>query len=502
MKTIKQFALVFMTIVVLTTIMSCEKSNKQDPEPPVPSEQIIFNNNEIGSGVQEFEIKESHTIKKGVYVMKGWIYVTNGATLTIESGTVIKGDKETKAALIVEMGGKIVAQGTDDAPIVFTSNQPAGSRKPGDWGGIIICGKARNNKTEMIIEGGPRSKHGGDNDADNSGVLSYVRIEFAGYPFKTDQEINGLTMGSVGNGTKIDHVQVSYSNDDSYEWFGGTVDAKYLIAYHGWDDDFDTDNGFRGRIQFALGIRNPKIADKSNSNGFESDNNSDGTTQSPITKPVFSNMTIVGPVGQDPLFVNTTSYIDGASYNPANGSKLGQFQSALQIRRSSNLNCYNSVAFGYLVGIMICNDKGSQTQGAANAGSINLKNLILAGMTILGSDKDASFKDSLSVDATTFDKTAPESFSSGFFKKSTNGNVNYASIADIKISQPNSLIAGANWGPAAGSPLTNKSNLFTDANVADAFFDKVNFIGAFRSDASVDNWTSKWANFNPQNTSY
>lgn len=492
--------MVFLTAAVIT---SCDK-NDDTPEvtPPSADEQIIFNTNEIGNGDQEFEITQDHTIKKGVYVLKGWVYITSGSTLTIEAGTVIKGDKATKAAIVVERGGKIIAQGTVDSPIVFTSNQPAGSRKPGDWGGIIICGKATNNKTEMIIEGGPRSKHGGDDDADNSGILSYVRIEFAGYPLKTDQEINGLTMGSVGNGTKIDHVQVSYSNDDSFEWFGGTVNAKYLIAYYGWDDDFDTDNGYRGRVQFCLGIRNPKIADKSNSNSFESDNNADGTTQVPVTKPVFSNITLIGPIGQDPLFVNTTSYIDGGSYNPANGSKLGQFQSAMQIRRSSNLNCYNSVAIGYPVALLICNDKGSQTQNAATAGDINLKNIIFAGMTILGSDKDASFKDSLSVDASTFDKTAPESFSSTFFKKSTNGNTSYATIADLMIMQPNSLINGANWGPTAASPLVNRSNLFNDANVNVTFFDKVNFIGAFRSDTYVDNWTAKWANFNPQATAY
>ena len=254
----------------------------------------------------------------------------------------------------------------------------------------------------MIIEGGPRSKHGGNDDADNSGVLSYVRIEFAGYPFKADQEINGLTLGSVGSGTKIDHIQVSYSNDDSFEWFGGTVNAKYLISYHGWDDDFDTDSGFRGNIQFGLIVRNPKIADKSISNGFESDNNSDAPNQLPITRPVFSNITLIGATGQDPQFLNTTAYIDGGVYNPNNGSKLGQHQAGIQIRRGSNLHIYNSVISGFPVGLMICNDKGSQTQSAASDGRIGFKNNIIAQAGILGSDKDASFKDSLSANSSTF----------------------------------------------------------------------------------------------------
>jgi len=497
----KRVVYAIMTAVVLINLASCEK-NPVPPVPPVETEQLIFNTNEIGSGIQEFEVKTNHTIKKGVYVLKGWVYITDGATLTIEAGTVIKGDKDTKAAIIVERGGKIIAQGTEDLPIVFTSNQPASSRKPGDWGGIVICGKASNNKTEMIIEGGPRSKHGGNDDTDNSGVLSYVRIEFAGYPFKTDQEINGLTMGSVGSGTRLDHIQVSYSNDDSFEWFGGTASAKYIVSYYGWDDDFDTDAGFRGNIQFGLAVRDPRIADKSISNGFESDNNSDAPNQLPITKPVFSNMTFVGPIGQDPQFENTTSYITGGNNNPNNGSKLGQHQAAMQIRRGSNLNCYNSLAFGYPVGIAICNDKGSQTQSAATNGNLNIKNVIFAQMGILGSDKDGSFKDSLSINASTFDKTAAESFSSSFFKKAGNSNTVYSNIANLSLKQPNSLSAGASWGPSAGSPLTGKVNLFTDANVSGSFFDKVNFIGAFRSDLSTDNWTAKWTNFNPQTTIY
>ncbi len=491
--------LLMLTIAVSILLVSCDKDDK-----PVEdnTDDVVFAGNQIGNGEQEFEIKSSYTLKKGTYLLKGWVYVTDGATLTIEPGTVIKGDKETKAALIVERGGRIMAEGTKTQPIVFTSNQGAGLRKPGDWGGVIICGRATNNKTEMIIEGGPRSSHGGTQDSDNSGILSYVRIEFAGYPFKTDQEINGLTLGSVGSGTRIDHIQVSYSNDDSFEWFGGMVDAKYLIAYHGWDDDFDTDNGYRGKIQYGLIVRNPRIADKSSSNGLESDNNAEGTTQQPVTKPVFSNITFIGPAAQDNLFENTTAYITGGNYYPGNGSKLGQFQSAIQIRRSSNLNCYNSVAVGYPVGLLICNDKGSLTQSSATSGTINLKNNVFAGMGILGSDKDASFKDSLSINASTFDKSAKESFSSAYFKNSGNSNIVYPLYTAVMLSQPSSLVSSPNWGPLTGSPLTGKSNLFVDENLSSSFFDKVTFIGAFRSSVSADDWTAGWANFNPQYTAY
>ena len=265
------------------------------------SSSLVFDGNVIGNGDQEFVFSGKETLAQGTYLLKGWVYIADGAELTIEPGTIIKGDKQTKAALIVEPGGKLYAQGTADKPIVFTSEEAKGNRRPGDWGGLIICGNARNNQGQMQIEGGPRTKHGGSNDADNSGIISYVRVEFAGYPFERDKEINGVTFGSVGNGTQIDHVQVSYCNDDSYEWFGGTVNAKYLVAYKGWDDEFDTDNGFSGKVQFCLSVRDSRIADTSQSNGFESDNCADGAAIDPYTTATFSNITFHRHVQQHHL---------------------------------------------------------------------------------------------------------------------------------------------------------------------------------------------------------
>ena len=379
MKTVKYLAMA--SIMALATCMTACSSDNDEPgqtpvEPEVPEvkytwstdgglkacDHLLFSvtdnsenaeGTQIGNGDAEFVFTGKQTLKKGTYLLKGWVYIANGAELTIEPGTIIKGDKQTKASLICERGGKLIARGSASGPIVFTSEEAAGSRKPGDWGGLIICGKARNNQTEMQIEGGPRTKHGGNDDADNSGVLSYVRIEFAGYPFQTDQEINGLTLGSVGSGTQIDHVQVSYTNDDSYEWFGGTVNCKYLVAYHGWDDDFDTDNGYSGTVQYGLTVRDAKIADKSQSNGFESDNNAGGSDVSPYTTATFSNITIVGPKAQTGVkFENTTDFITGGKMNPNNGSALGKFQSAMQIRRSSRLNIINSVALGWPIGLI------------------------------------------------------------------------------------------------------------------------------------------------------
>ena len=234
--------------------------------------------------------------KDNIYLLSGFVYVNNGATLTIEPGTLIKGDKFTKGALIVSRGAKLMADGTVTEPIVFTSNGPAGFRTYGDWGGIILLGKASINQPggEAIIEGGVddglgNGTYGGGltpDDNDNSGIVRYVRIEYPGIAFTSNNEINGLTCGGIGSGTILEHIQVSYSGDDAFEFFGGTVNAKHLIAFRALDDDFDTDNGYRGKLQFLYSLRDPNVADISSSNGFESDNDATGSTNTPVTHPI------------------------------------------------------------------------------------------------------------------------------------------------------------------------------------------------------------------------
>jgi hypothetical protein len=427
----------------------------------------------IGNGDKEFVFTGKQTLKKGTYELKGWVYIADGAQLTIEPGTIIKGDKQTQATVIAEPGGKLIAQGTATSPIVFTSEQAKGSRKPGDWGGVILCGKAPNNNGVLgqQIEGGPRTKHGGTDAADNSGVLEYVRIEFAGYPFQKDQEINGLTLGSVGSGTKIDHVQVSYSNDDSYEWFGGTVNCDHLIAFRGWDDDFDTDNGFSGKVSYGLSVRDSKIADASQSNGFESDNNASGDAVEPYTTAQFSYMTLLGPKTFDANFTNAADYITGGGMNPGNGSSMGKFQAAMHIRRNSRLNCTNSVFIGWPIGIILDNEKGD-TQGAATKGLLKLNNLYFAGMTIVGSDFNKIYKDGLYNYTTKTTDASQPSFSSTFFKLAANNNT----ISDW---------TAMTWSGIASIIAANQAVSKT--------------AGAF---ADGNDWTAGWANFDPENTDY
>lgn len=306
-----------------------------------------------------------------VYLLQGQIFVKNGATLTIEPGTIILGDKNSSGAgLFVTQGSKLNANGTAAQPIVFTSNQPAGQRSVGDWGGIVLMGRASNNNSGGIanIEGFAASadtQYGGGvtpDDNDNSGVLKYVRIEFGGYVYQPNKEINGLTMGAVGRGTTIDNVQVSFANDDAFEWFGGTVNCRHLVSYRNLDDDFDTDNGYNGKVQFGLVVRDPDLADNpsvSTSEGFESDNDPSGTAATPQTSAIFSNITLVGP-----LRGNTSNVV-------ATG-----FRRSARIRRNSALKIYNSVFTDFLRGVHI---DGAACEGNATNNVIKFRNNLIAG---------------------------------------------------------------------------------------------------------------------------
>jgi len=329
----------------------------------------------------------SNTTWSGIVQIVNNIAVTNNAVLTIQPGTVIRGDKATKSCLIITKGAKIMAQGTAANPIVFTSNESVASgRSGGDWGGLIIlgngiintacatCGTAPNtNFIEGFTSTFPEISYGGNNNADNSGVLSYVRVEFAGVALSAtpNSEINGLTMGGVGSGTQIDHVQVSFSGDDSFEWFGGAVDAKYLVCFRGLDDDFDTDFGYQGRVQFGLVIKDKDISDAAgDSNGFESDNFNPGLGRLPLTKAVFSNITCIGPKR------------DGSVGLPA-GEK---FERGIFTRRNTSISIYNSLFTGW--------EKGWDLNGSTTADnflgavdSARVQNIVLSadmGINLLG----------------------------------------------------------------------------------------------------------------------
>jgi hypothetical protein len=295
----------------------------------------------------------TNTTWSGVVKLMNKVYVKNNATLTIAPGTIIRGDKQTQGTLIITRGAKIIADGTAANPIVFTSNEAVGARNEGDWGGLVILGLAKNNQPGGVafIEGivpTTDSQFGGNFDNDNSGILRYVRVEFAGIALEPNKEINGITFGSVGNLTTVDYVQVTLSGDDSFEWFGGTVNCKHLIAYRGLDDDFDCDFGYRGKVQFALSIRDKDLYDApGDSNAFECDNDAAGSTAQPKTRPVFSNVTLVGAKGN-----GTTALPTGE-----------KFEKAFRLRRNSAVSVLNSLVTGW--------EKGLSIEGAPVVANVN-----------------------------------------------------------------------------------------------------------------------------------
>ena len=446
----------------LFTFSACKKCDKNDPN----SDCYVAPAVAKGNAVLEGEIKGVRNLSKDtVYLLKGFVYVVDGATLNIPAGTLIKGDKDSKATLVIERGGKMMAQGTKDNPIVFTSAQPKGQRDYGDWGGIVICGKGKINVSggEAKIEGGPRSFYGGQNDNDNSGTMTYCRIEFCGIEYQVDNEINGLTMGGVGSGTTIHHIQVSYSGDDSFEFFGGSVNCKYLVAFRGWDDEFDTDNGFSGKLQFLVSIRDKNVADKSLSNGFESDNDSQGSNNTPFTSPTFSNVSIFGPID--------------LSHTPTGGN--GDFQAAMHLRRNTQLKVYNSVFAGFPFGLFIENGGRGDAQGNAESGKLIVKNCILAGMK--QNFKEDSHSSAISA-----------TFNQDYFNRAGGNNQTLTSANDLKIGSL--TLNSPNFLPQSSSPLLSGANF----DGLDTYFERVNFIGAF----GTTDWTAGWCNFNPQNTDY
>ncbi len=399
------------------------------------------------------------------YLIKGKVYVNAPAKLTIPAGTLLLGDKDSDGTLIINRGASIDAQGTASNPIIMTSAAPKGFRNRGDWGGLVILGKAYNsNNGSATIEGitasagsengvyGPGAGSAADND--NSGILKYVRIEFAGIALSQDNELNSLTLGSVGSATTIDHIMVSYGNDDAYEWFGGSVNHKYLIAYSTIDDDFDTDRGYNGKVQYALVVRDPAIADFSGSRAWESSSNNNATAPtvggtSRHSAPKFSNVTVLGP-----LLFRASANINGF------------YRAALEINSNSAIQVYNSIITGF-----------PNSTNFATAGSTVTSNVFAANAT-----------------QTAAGAAAPGTFATD--------NTLEASVTAIFGAFPSgSLYTFENFPKfqAATSPyLTGATNLS-----ADAFFENVAYKGAFGTASGADwNYAAGWVNFDPNNADY
>lgn len=418
-----------------------------------------------------------------IYTLEGYVFVKNNATLTIQPGTIIKGKYGTKATLIITRNAKINAIGTPTKPIVFTSEKAIGERQKGDWGGVVILGKAIINRPtdcttcpgsavaanepgiQNAVEGdldnaNGDALYGGLDNNHNSGTLKYVRIEFAGTVITPGNEINGITFGGVGSGTTLEYIQVSFADDDGFEWFGGTVNAKYLISFRNVDDDFDTDFGYSGNVQFGIALRDSNLYDIGSgptTNGFESDNDGSGSEATPYTAGVFSNMTIIGPL--------------------ANGKPLGysnSFQNGARIRRNSQMSLFNSIIMGFPDGVFI---DGARSGNKFANDTLLFKNNLLAGN--LRAINNSS---------------SPANLARTILFQNDNDSVlsaNGVLVNPFNYTNPDFMLA-------TSSPASMGAS-FTGNLISNSFFTQTSYKGAV---GNTNNWLANWANFDPQNTDY
>jgi hypothetical protein len=412
-----------------------------------------------------------------MYLLKGQVFVNSGQTLTIEPGTIIAGDKATKGTLIISKGGKINAIGTKDKPIVMTSALDAGLRDRGDWGGLIILGNANVNQVGPAIEGVTPAVTFGttDNtaqDTESSGTLKYVRVEFAGIELTPNNETNSITMGAVGSGTVMEYCQVTFGGDDGFEWFGGTINAKYLISVGSWDDCFDVDFGYSGNVQYGLSVRYPSFADQSGSNAFECDNGPNDNDVKPYTTGTFSNITCIGHRG-------TTGNSSNANY-----------QHAMDLRRRTAVSIVNSVFIGWDRGLRF-NQPSVLAQYQSGTGLLynnvlvtpSGANQFLGGTGVNAADVAAYWNANNTVISSnpTVENVAALGLKNDFFFDRRD-NRNYGSNPDFKL--------------AAGT--LNTASKFDKPKFDEAgrraFFTASTFIGAF---GSAEDWTDGWAEFNP-----
>lgn len=485
----KKYMLSIASVLTLVTF-SCRKIETDGEK-----EIVVINGGGSGSATGKRvelagRITRDTILRKGdENILKGKVYIAGGATLTVEAGAVVKGSftGSDVAVLVITRGSKIMARGTAIEPIVFTSASP--NPQSGDWGGIVILGKANvntsfNGKQGLFQVEGEVDNAQGDGlagygdltpatpvDNDNSGVLSFIRIEYAGYAFQPDKEVNSLTFAAVGSGTTVDHIQVSYAKDDAYEWFGGTVNAKYLIAWKTQDDDFDTDNGFSGKVQFGLAIRDSAIADISNSEAFESDNNATGSAVTPKTSAIFSNITAIGP--------RATSTNIGSTF----------FRGGAHIRRNSGISIFNAIIMGWPRGLEIDAALGNVPANIEDS-TARFRNITLAGngspLFYSGSAGGANINNLASF--------------TGWFTNAWYNNDILANSSDARLIQPFNYSA-PDPTPFAGSNGNQKilnGGSFTDAKFAgDTFFEKnITFRGAVAPAGELSTWWKGWTKFN------
>ena len=332
-------------IVAMVGFSSCNKTNEAiAPESIETRAKEVVTLSGILSGTDQL-----NWTKDKIYRLDGKVYVQKGDILKIQEGTEVRGvfkeDPYSASALIVVSGAQIEAIGTPTEPIVMTAE----NGKKGGWGGIVILGNAPINQKERqviegidptitVIPGNIDVTYGGSNAADNSGTLKYVRVEYAGAEVKPTKELNAFTFGGVGNKTTLSHLQAYHGADDGFEFFGGTVNADHLVATAVDDDSFDFDFGYTGTVEFSVATINKSMSYSSDPNGIECDNDGDSSSNTPFTRPVLKNLTIVGT--KDGIVAG-----GGDKNNPLH------LKAGAHFRRNTQFELYNSVICGFPKGI-------------------------------------------------------------------------------------------------------------------------------------------------------
>jgi hypothetical protein len=375
----------------------------------------------------------------GVFVGDDTSPTAAPTTLTIEPGTTIYGDTATLSFLLVTRGSKIIADGTAEAPIVFTSAKDVGSRARGDWGGLVVNGQAPVNGCSgdpctLLGEAGTGT-YGGSDANDDSGVLRYVRVEFGGALIDDENELNGFAFQGVGAGTTIEHVQAHMCSDDCVEFFGGTANASHVVCTGIGDDNLDWTFGWTGHVQFLVGQQHGDAG----GNGIEADNNESNHMLTPTSRPILSNVTLIGSGGAN--------------------SGLG-----VLLRRGTQVELHNSVVMGFGEA---CFDMDDDATFAAA-----VQDGALTGDTII---KHTVF----SCDTLTDDAAEDPYALSEMLLTLNDGNA----VADPKLTNTSSLEA-PDFRPLASSPLLSGATM-----PSGSFFFDVSFKGAFGTD---DNWTAGW----------
>ncbi|MFM9988239.1 hypothetical protein [Flavobacterium sp.] len=344
------------TAIIVIILINVFSLNAQETNGIIGSENWFNNWTNFKPKITEYS-ESTHIIngiieanmtlyKKNIYLLMDIVYVTNNATLTIEPGTIIRGDFATCGTLVITKGAKIIAEGTETDPIVFTSNKETSERKPGDWGGIIILGDAPINKFGGIgtldFNLNPKYNfYGGLNSESNSGRLKYVRIEFSGRKLNALKELNGLSLAGVGNKTKMEYIQVSFSNDDSFESYGGDVIFNNLISFRATDDDFDFTQGAQCNINNSIAIRYPFSSDVTRSRCFEVDSydkieNYDSSRK--LTKIVANNITLVSNEDNNQGLVKEAIYVKNDTFFELKNSIVSGFNQFLLLEDKAVLN--------------------------------------------------------------------------------------------------------------------------------------------------------------------